>query len=126
MLYKRLQDIDKTWIELIEPINNVYNNKMKSSVTNFTPAEARKPDNYILVRINLELNRNQNRRYPDINVGDKIKIYKKKKLFDKENKSVWLPGNHQVEELISKFGQTFYKVSNFNKLLSRHEILKVS
>ena len=126
LLYKRLQDIDKTWIELIEPINNVYNNKMKSSVTNFTPTEARNPDNLVYVKINLELNRKQNRRYPDIEVGDKIKIYKKKKLFDKENKSVWLAGNHQVEEIINKFNQTFYKVSNFNKLLSRHEILKVS
>ena len=59
---------------------------MISSVTHFTPSEARKPDNHIFVKINLELNRNQNRRYPDINVGDKIKIYKKTKLFDKENK----------------------------------------
>jgi len=84
LLYKRLQDIDKTWIELIEPINNVYNNKMKSSVTNFTPAEARKPDNHIFVKINLELNRKQNRRYPDINVGDKIKIYKKKNYLTKK------------------------------------------
>ena len=88
MLYKRLQDINKTWIELIEPINNVYNNKMKSSVTNFTPIEARNPDNLIYVKINLELSRKQNRIYPDIEVGDKIKIYKKKKLFDKENKTV--------------------------------------
>ena len=44
LLDKRLQDIDKPWIELIEPISNVYNNKMKSSVTNFTPTEARNPD----------------------------------------------------------------------------------
>ena len=53
---------------------------MISSVTNFTPAEARKPDNHILVQINLDSNRNQTRRYPDINVGDKIKIYKKKNI----------------------------------------------
>ena len=84
LLYKRLQDIDKTWIELIEPINNVYNNKMKSSVTNFTPTEARKPDNHIFVKINLELNRKHNRRYPDINVGNKIKIYNKKKYLIKK------------------------------------------
>ena len=50
----------------------------------------------------------------------------RKKMHDKENKSVWLAGNHQVEEIINKFNQTFYKISNFNKLLSRHEILKVS
>ena len=99
---------------------------MISSMTNFTPSEARKPDHHILVKINLELNRKQTRRYPDINVGDKIEIYKKKKLIDKDNKSAWLPGNHQVEEVISKLGQTVYKVSNFNKLLSRHEILKIS
>ena len=77
MLYKRLQDIDKPWTELIEPINNVYNNKMKSSITNFTPTEARNPDDLIYVKTNLNLNRQHNRRYPDINVGDKIKIYEK-------------------------------------------------
>ena len=77
-----------------------------------------------LIKINLKLNRKQNRRYPDINVGDNLKIYKKKKIFGMEYKSAWLPGNHQVEELITKLGQTFYKVSNFNKLLSRHEVLK--
>ena len=53
---------------------------MKSSVTHFTPAEARNPDNLIFVKINLELNRKQNRRYPDINIGDKIKIYKKENI----------------------------------------------
>ena len=53
LLYKRFQDIDKTWIELIEPINNVYNNKMKSSITNFTPTEARNPNKLIYAKINL-------------------------------------------------------------------------
>ena len=57
---------------------------MKSSVTNFTPAQACKPINHILVKINLELNRNQTRRYPNINVGDKIKIYKKKNYLTKK------------------------------------------
>ena len=50
---------------------------MKSSVTHFTPTEARKPDNLVYVKINLELNRKHNRRYPVINVGDKIKNLKK-------------------------------------------------
>ena len=52
---------------------------MKSSVTTFTPTEARDPDNLIFVEINLELHNKQNRRYPNINVGNKFKIYKKKK-----------------------------------------------
>ena len=74
LLYKRLQDIDKPWTELIEPIHHVYNNKMKSSVIHFTPTEARNPDNLIYVKINIELHTKQNRRYPGINVGDKLKI----------------------------------------------------
>ena len=49
---------------------------MKSSVIHFTPTEARDPDNLINVKINLELHNKQNRRYPEINVGDTIKIYK--------------------------------------------------
>ena len=72
-----MQDIDKPWTELIEPIDNVYNNIMKSSITTFTSTEARNPDNLIYVKINLELNRKQNRSYPNINVVDKMKVYNK-------------------------------------------------
>ena len=78
MLYKRLQDIDKPWTELIDHINNVYNHKMKSSGEHSTPTEARNPNDLIFVVINLELHNKQNRRYPEINVGDKLKIYTEK------------------------------------------------
>ena len=51
---------------------------MNSSVKKFTPTEARDPDNLIFVKINLELHNKQNRRYPEINVGNKLKIYTQK------------------------------------------------
>ena len=35
LLYMRLDDINKHWTDLIDSINNVYNNKMIHSATNF-------------------------------------------------------------------------------------------
>ena len=103
----------------------VYNDKMVSSITKFSPAEARDPKNTLDVKINLELKRRHTRTYPIIEIGDKVKIYKKKDKFDKENKSVWLNGVHRVEEITKKFGQKFYKVSGVPKLLMRAELLKL-
>jgi len=113
--------MDKSWVELIDPILHVYNNKMISSATKLTPEEARKPENLTIVKSNLEYKR----KYPEIELGDTIKIYKKKNKLDKENKSVWLPGMHTVEDIKKEFGQTFFKVSGFPKYLMRHEILKI-
>jgi uncharacterized membrane protein (UPF0127 family) len=69
--------MDKSWIELIDPILNVYNNKMISSVTKLTPEEARKPKHLTIAKSNLELKRQHKRKYPEIEIGDTIKIYKK-------------------------------------------------
>ena len=125
LLYKRLEDTDKHWTDLIEPVLNVYNNKMISSITKLTPSEAREPKNTLDAKINLELKRRHTRTYPIIEIGDKANIYKKKDKFDKENKPVWLNGTHRVEEITKKFGQKFYKVSGFSKLLMRSELLKI-
>ena len=98
---------------------------MISSITKLTPSEAREPKNTLDVNIHLELKRRHTRKYPIIEIGDKVKIYKKKDKFDKENKPVWLNGIHKVEEITKKFGQKFYKVSGVPKLLMRAELLKI-
>ena len=73
LLYKRLEDTDKLWTELLPQIMTVYNDKMVSSVTKLTPSEAREPKNTLEVKINLELKRKQTRTYPIIEIGDKVK-----------------------------------------------------
>ena len=78
-----------------------------------------------MLKIILELKRRQTRTYPIIEIGDKVKIYKKKDKFDRENRTVWLNGTHRVEEITKKFGQKFYKVSGVPKLLMRAELLKI-
>ena len=88
-----------------------------------TPAEAKKPGNQIDVGSQLELHRIHKRKYPNINVGDWVKILKKKKHFDKEHISTWTATIHKVLEIVESLGQKLYKVSNYDKLLVRSDIL---
>lgn len=81
MIYTRIErEPDKSWhsIDILYPVLLKYNHKMVHSSTKFTPANAMKPSNQLQVKINLELQRKNTRLYPDVKVGDKVKIYKKK------------------------------------------------
>jgi len=78
LLYKRLEDTDKQWTELIPQIMTVYNDKMVSSITKLTPSEARGPKSTLDVKINLELKRKHTRTYPIMEIGDKVKNIRRK------------------------------------------------
>ena len=51
---------------------------MVSSATGFTPNEGREKKNELNVKLKLELGRKTTRKYPPIEVNDKVRIYKKK------------------------------------------------
>ena len=91
-----------------------------------TPYEARKERNHIAVKQNLELRDKRTRKYHDINVGDKVKIYTKKKIFDKQHKSVWSDDSYNVDSIGSSHGQSLYTTAASVKPFMRHEILKVN
>ena len=63
-------------------------------------------------------------KYPDINVADSVRVYQKKKIFDKERVNRWTTEKYTVEA-IPEFDQKFYKVSDWTKPFVRHDILKV-
>ena len=90
-----------------------------------TPNEATESKNEANARAMLEINAIRKRKYPDIKVGDRVKIYKKKKVFDKERISVWTELSYEVEDIKDEKGQEFYYLSGHYKPLLRHEILKV-
>ena len=90
-----------------------------------TPEQATDPKNEAHVRAMLEINAIRKRKYPDIKVGDRAKIYKKKKVFDKERISVWTELSYEVEDIKDEKGQEFYYLSGHYRPLLRHEILKV-
>ena len=54
------------------------NHKLKIYITGFTPNKAKKHENHIHVKINLELHAKKKRNYPDINIGDSVIVFQKK------------------------------------------------
>jgi hypothetical protein len=125
MVYQRVEKTKEKWYNVIGPVVLVYNNRMVHSSVKMTPNEARKPVNEVNVRINLQLNRTRLRKYPNISVGDSVKLYKKKDKLDKERKSLWSATTYKVEDIIEPGGQTMFKLSSIPKPVLRHEILLV-
>ena len=127
MLRKRLnQSEDDQWTDHIGYVLLTYNHKMVNNTTHMTLYEARKPKNQLIVENNLEAKAKRNRLYPNINVGDKVKIYTKKKTFHKEHISVWSKDSHEIESIDESHGQQFYKLKDNVRPFMRHEILKVA
>ena len=129
LIYRRLEkNPNMKWYETKILANSLvmYNYKMVSRATGFTPNEARQKKNELQVKLKLELNRKTTRKYPPIEVNDKVRIYKKKGKFDKERVPVWSENMFNVDKIEISMGQKFYYVSGREKPLLRHEILKVS
>ncbi len=74
------------------------------------PVEAEKPANEFDVKTNLEINARHNRKYPDIEVGDKVRTFRKEKEGEKERMENFAQGNKTVAAITKSLGQTFYKV----------------
>ena len=60
-----------------------------------------------------------------VNVGDKVKIYTKKKRFDKGCKSAWSAHSYSVDSIESSHEQSLYGPAAGVKSLMRHAVLKV-
>ena len=113
------------WTEYIFEILLTYNNKMKHSATGFTPKEARKPSNELKVKLHLNINAKRNRVYPDLGVGDEVKIFRKRKPNEKERVSNWSQNVYTIERIDEKLGQKYYYVEGINRAYLRFELLKV-
>ena len=125
MVYQRVEKTKEKWYNVIGPVVLVYNNRMVHSSVKMTPNEARKPANEVNVRLNLQLNRTKLRKYPNVSVGDNVKLYRKKDKLDKERKSLWSSNSYKVENLIHVGGEAMFKLEGITKPVLRHEILLV-
>jgi hypothetical protein len=125
MIYPRVEKTKAQWYDLLYQVLLTYNHKMVNTTTKFTPVDARKPANQMTVKINLELKAKHTRTYPELHVGDKVKIYKKKDKMDKQQKSVWVDNMYTIENISKSLDQTMYKVTGRDKPLMRHEILLI-
>ncbi len=78
MINLRIKNNDKSWKDVLFEVLLTYNNKEVHSATGMTPKQATLKQNTLQVKLNLELHRVSKRKYPDINVDDEVKLYKKK------------------------------------------------
>ena len=89
MIYKRIEAAEqndgevKRWVDVLYPVLLTYNRRMAHSATKFTPNEAVKDSNKMDVKFNLELAAKHLRTDPEVKVGDKVRVYKKRKDFAK-------------------------------------------
>ena len=97
---------------------------MVSSTTKMTPLEARKKKNEFEVKLNISLQAKRNRTYPEIEVGDSVKIMHKKGISEKERTSHWVKTSRQVMRIDKKLGQSYYYLEDDNRGYLRHELLK--
>ena len=102
-----------------------YNNKLVHSSTKKTPQEAKQATHQMDVKANLEIRAMKNRKYPPLNVGDSVKIMRKKKAGEKERTSNWSIEVFKVTAINEELGQNYYKVANIDRDYTRAEVLKV-
>ena len=131
MLFKRVEADEKKgkaniqWVDYNLEIMLTYNDKMKHSATGMTPNQARKDKNEFRAMINVASKAKKEKIYPELFVGDKVKIMRKKLITEKERTSHFLKGEYVVEEISEKLGQKYYKMTDYPRKLLRHELVKV-
>ena len=132
MLFKRVEADEKKgkaniqWTDYIFEMLLTYNNKNVHSTTKFTPSQAKLPKNEFQVKLKISLQAKRNRTYPEIEVGDSVKIMRKKGIGEKERTSHWLKTIETVKRIDKKLGQNYYYLENDDKRgYLRHELLKV-
>ena len=77
------------------------------------------------VKPNIALQSVSKKKYPELDAGDKVKIYRKKDKLDKESVSVWLPTIHTMKDVKGSMGQKLFHLEDKAKAYLRHEMLKV-
>jgi hypothetical protein len=127
MMYKRLEFSPKLpWYEILGDVTFAYNHSNVQRTIEMTPGDATKPENAAEVKRNIIKHATFTRDYPEVKVGDTVRINRKKKTMDKQQKSVWLDGRYTVQEIREVNGQNFYVTSWDPKMpLLRPYILKV-
>lgn len=127
LMYRQLDNSEETqWTKVLPKALTIYNYKMQHRITKHTPNDARQKKNELEVKLNMEMHRSKKRKYPEVHVGDTIRIFKKKDKFDKERVPTWSKTKHTVERIDDDNTQDFYYVSGMTRPLMRNEILKLA
>ena len=97
----RIRFTKGNWTDLYQPTLKKYNNTIHSS-TGAKPVAAHKDENRVNVKVNLTLKQKHFRKYPQLSVGDKVKIYTKgagNYISRKETNSRWSDKVYTIEKI---------------------------
>ena len=72
------------------------------------------------------MNKQHSRIYPILNAGDKVKMYRKKKINEKERHTTWSENSYEIELITKLLGQPYFKLNGLHRMYLRNELLKVS
>ena len=129
MITKRLlKRPDAHWYDLLFEVYIVYNRKMISSVTKMTPVEASKKENQAQALMNLQLQKKHNKTYDNINLHDKVRLFRKRKrVGEKEDIPLWSKTTYEVVKIEDNpdTGKLYYLSNYPQKPILRSQILKV-
>ena len=129
MITDRVLVTKGAWTILLKPALDKYNKTMVHSTTGLVPNEAHKDDNFLTVKANSVLKEKYLRKYPKVEVGDKVKVFVKGKgnyTSRKESRNQWSEQSNEVKE-VSRDGQLnkYYIIEGKPKRYNRHEILLI-
>ena len=129
MITDRALETQGAWTILLKPALDKYNKTMKHSTIGMVPNEAHKDDNHLTVKSNSVLKEKYLRKYPKVEVGDKVKICVKGKgnyTSRKESRNQWSERTYEVKE-VGRDGQLnkHYILDGLTKKYNRHEILLI-
>ena len=117
-------DRDK-WVDQLKPILNKYNNTEHTTIK-MSPNDAKKPQNEMTVKFNLELKAQKNRKYPELKKDSDVRVMIKK---DNKTKGYWPKWSKKVYKIIFIKDGKDYMVNDVvdgkRKVYRRHELLKV-
>ena len=100
-----------------------YNEKNEHSSIGMTPAEAEKKEKEIDVKMALELRAKRERKYPELKIGDKVKIMLKFDKFRKEHNHLFSDNKYEIEKIEEQQGLKIYTVNGRDRL--RNELLLI-
>ena len=104
----------------------MYINEVTQS-TGFSPLDGTKDINALKIRIKLLENSKTNRKYPDINIGDEVRIYNKGRGLSSKTfaSNKWSEDTYKVDKIIYGTAGRMYKLEGRKDTFLRSNLLKV-
>ena len=121
---RNLEDATRWYVWLI-PLTKYYNDNPQGT-TKMSPNQAQEDKNAMTVKANIVLQSKNMRKYPPLQVGDKVKVYKKpeKQQYERSYNNKW-EGPYEVKRISLKNNLTYYHIDEDPKPMLRHELLKM-